>query len=341
MEKIYLLLGPEKGLKSDFIKRIKTSMGECEVSRFHAFEDYEDGLYAQLGSDDLFAAKKLVIFDEVQELKTKDKIEPLVSYMKNPSDSIVLILVSSQMKVAVEIMAAVPNQKEGIQLFYELFENKKEEWVSAFFVRNGIRVSQEAVSAIISRVENNIGEFEVVCSQLVMYLRTVAGRDNLTTEDVEDFLTHTKGEDEFSLFCFLASGDLDKSIDCLRAILSSSESPGMSASFIAVRLSYYFRRALSLSNLSATMPIDKAFASRFYEDDRPVTARKVKDAYLKALRTYSKRDLERILVLLAEYDIKIKEGGRLQSIMMEKCLLDIVKTKGKHPASVTFLKMTN
>ncbi|MCR5760462.1 MAG: DNA polymerase III subunit delta [Sphaerochaetaceae bacterium] len=341
MESVYLLLGPEKGLKNDFIKRLKTSLGECEVSRFYAFEDYEDPLYAQLGSDDLFADRKLIILDEVQEIKTKDKISSLVSYMKNPSDSITLILSSPAMRVASEIMGAVPNQKEGIQRFYEMFDNKKEEWVRSFFARNSIRVSPDAVSAIISKVENNVEEFEVVCLQLVMYLQSVALRDNLTSEDVDDFLMHTKGEDEFSLFSLMARGEAEKSIECLRALLNSSESQSTTATLLAVRLSYFFRRALSLSNLTSSMPLDQAFGQKFYEDDRPITNYKQKTVYKTALDNYSKRDLERIMVLLAEYDIKIKEGGRLQNIMMEKCILDIVKGKGRHPVSVNFLKMTN
>lgn len=339
MEKVYLLLGPEKGLKNDFLKRLKTSLGECEVSRFYAFDDFEDGFYGQLGGSDLFAEKKLVILDEVQELKTKEKIDPLVSYIKNPTDSVVLVLMSAIQKVAPEIMAAIPDQKNGIVRFFELFENKKEEWVSSFFSRNGVRASSDAVSAIITKVENNISEFEVVCSQLVMYVKNVEGRDTLTADDVEEFLVHTKGEDDFSLFSSIISGNLEKSIECLRALLSSSENQAMVASTIPSKLSTYFRRTLFISNLSATMPIEKAFSEKLFAEDKPISAKKLKDAYTKAVNTYSKKELERILVLLSEYDIKVKEAGRLQSIMVEKCITDIVKNRGRHPQPVTFLKM--
>ncbi|MCR5761352.1 MAG: DNA polymerase III subunit delta [Sphaerochaetaceae bacterium] len=338
MEKVYLLLGPEKGLRADFINKIKSSLGDCEVSRFYAFEDYEDKLYAQLGSDDLFASAKLIILDEAQEIKTKDKINPLVSYMKNPSENIVLILCSSDFRINAEIMAAVPNQKEGIQRFYELFDNKKEDWVRAFFSRNGIRASHDAVSGIIGKVENNIGEFEVICSQLAMYVKNVENRDNLTAEDVEEFLTHTKGEDEFSLFGHMAGGDLEGALECLKVIIESSDSASL-LTLIPSRLSYYFRRALSLSILSHSMSLDEAFRNKYYDDDRAITSLKQKEVYRKAVNNYSEKDLERIMVLLSEYDLKIKDGGRLQDILLEKCILDIVKGRGRHSASVSFLKM--
>ena len=35
----YLLLGPEKGLKADYIKDLKAKLEPCEVSKFYEIED--------------------------------------------------------------------------------------------------------------------------------------------------------------------------------------------------------------------------------------------------------------------------------------------------------------
>ena len=157
----YLLLGPEKGLKEDAIQQIKARIGQCDVSKFYAFEDYEAELFAQLNNNDLFADHKLVILDEVQDIKTADKVRPLVEYIQNPSDCATLIMTSTELYVNSSIMGAVESQgKEYISKFYELFESKKNEWLASYFRRNGLSIETRAISAIIEKVENNIQEFE-------------------------------------------------------------------------------------------------------------------------------------------------------------------------------------
>lgn len=43
------------------------------------------------------------------------------------------------------------------------------------------------------------------------------------------------------------------------------------------------------------------------------------------------------MVVLAEYDIKIKEApASVQQTMMEKCLLDVIVRKGKHAKPFVF-----
>ena len=106
MAGVYLLLGPEKGLKEDHIKKIKADLGSCEVSKFYGFEDYESELFAQLNNNDLFADHKLVILEQAQEIKAKDKLKALAEYIKHPSDCATLVITSDDLFVAPEIMGA-------------------------------------------------------------------------------------------------------------------------------------------------------------------------------------------------------------------------------------------
>ncbi|MBO7365374.1 MAG: hypothetical protein J6U28_01580, partial [Bacteroidales bacterium] len=206
----YLLLGPEKGLKEDAIKNIRSQIGQCDVSKFYAFEDYEAELFAQLNNNDLFADHKLVILDEVQDIKTADKIKPLVQYIQNPSDCATLIMTSAELYVNSAIMGAVEAQgKEYVAKFYELFESKKNEWLSNYFRRNDLSIDNRAITAIIEKVENNVQEFENTCSQMVVFLKTIPGKQSVTYEDVEEFLTHTREESEFTLFSYIARGKLE------------------------------------------------------------------------------------------------------------------------------------
>ena len=335
----YLLLGPEKGLKEDFIKTIRSQVEPCDVSRFYSFEDYEPEFYAQLNNNDLFAAHKLVILDEAQEIKTADKVKPLVQYITNPSDCATLIITSTELYINSAVMKAVEAQgKDYTKKFYELFESRKNEWLSDYFRRNGLSIDREAIAAIIAKVENNIQDFENTCSQLVVHIRTIPGKTGINVSDVEEFLTHTREEDEFSLFSYMARGKLESALECYHTLLRTKDAASVTG-MCASRLSSYFRRALSIQmNVAAGCGMslkygedNSAFTKKYYEGDRPVSMPKDREIYRDCCLRYTQRDLERILVTLAEYDIRIKETGTLlQPVVMEKCIVDVVCNKGRH-----------
>lgn len=344
----YLLLGPEKGLKEDAIKNIRSQIGQCDVSKFYAFEDYEAELFAQLNNNDLFADHKLVILDEVQDLKTAEKIKPLVQYIQNPSDCATLVMTSTELYVNSALMGAVEAQgKDYVLKFYELFESKKNEWLSNYFRRNGLSIDNKAITAIIEKVENNIQEFENTCSQMVIFLKTMPDKQSVTYEDVEEFLTHTREESEFTLFAFIARGKLESALECLHTLLRTKDSASVS-SLCASRLSSYFRRALSVQiNVSNGCGMslrygedNTAFSKKVFEGDRPISMPKDREIYRDCCNTYSQRDIERILVTLAEFDVKIKETPVvLQSIMLERCIMDVICRKGRHGRTLEFAKL--
>ena len=325
MGEVYLLLGPENGLREDFIKNIKNSMPQCEVSRFYAFEDYEEELFAQLNNSDLFADKKLVILDEAQEIKTKDKAKGIVDYINNPSDSVTFLISSKELYIHADIMSAV--KSDNIIKFYELFESKKNEWLRNYFKRNNLAVEDDACAAIIEKVENNIQEFEAVCAQLSIYLNGI-NKKVVTESDVEEFLSHTRQETEFSLFGYIARKNLSGALECLQALLHTNDEAAMAA-VLASRLSTFFRRLLSVEmNLSKRMSIDEALKAKYFDTDRPIVMPKDKDTYKAAVSNYKLSDVKRILKRLAKYDVEIKEVGTyLQQTMMEKCIMDIVNRK--------------
>ena len=344
----YLLLGPEKGLKEDAIKNIRSQIGQCDVSKFYAFEDYEAELFAQLNNNDLFANHKLVILDEVQDIKTADKVKPLVQYIQNPSDCATLILTSTELYVNSSIMGAVETQgREYVSKFYELFESKKNEWLSNYFRRNGLSIENRAITAIIEKVENNVQEFENTCSQMVIFLKTIPDKQSVTYEDVEEFLTHTREESEYTLFSYIARGKLESALECLHTLLRTKDSASV-CSMCASRLSTYFRRALSVQiNVAAGCgmslrfgEVNAAFSKKVFEGDRPISMPKDREIYRDCCNTYSQRDMERILVTLTEYDIKIKETPVvLQSVMMERCIMDVICRKGRHGKTLEFAKL--
>ena len=331
----YLLLGPEKGLKDDYIKDLKSKLEPCEVSKFYEIEDYEAEMFAQLNNNDLFADHRLVIFEITEELKGKDKIKALANYISNPSDCATLVITSTELRIAPEIMAVVP--KDNTVTFYEMFENQKPQWLNNYFRRNGFSITSDACNAIIEKVENNVHDFENVCSQFVIFLNSIQGKKNITEDDVDDYLSNTREESDFTLFAYVARRKLDSALECLHTLLRTKDTSSVT-SMCASRLASYFRRLLSVQiNLQKGMSMETSLATKYFDNEYPIRKKKDKDIYTDACHNYSIRDIERILVTLAEYDIKIKEAPTtVQQTMMEKCLVDVIMHKGRHTKPLAF-----
>ena len=257
-------------------------------------------------------------------------------------------MTSTELYVNSAIMGAVEAQgKDHVVKFYELFESKKNEWLSSFFRRNGLGIENRAITAIIEKVENNLQEFQNTCSQMVVFLKTIPGKDSVTYDDVEEFLSHTREENEFTLFSYIARCKLESALDCLHTLLRTKDAATVTA-MCASRLSSYFRRALSVQinvRNGCGMGLrygedNSAFSKKVFDGDRPISMPKDREIYRDCCNNYTQKDMERILVTLAEYDIKIKEiGTALQPVMMEKCIVDVICNKGRHTKALEFAKL--
>lgn len=337
---VYMLLGPEKGRKQEFLDKLRASLPDSTLSKFYAFDDYEEELFAQLMNSDLFCPHRLVILDAADEIKTKEKARPLAEYIKSPSENVTLVFISDEHYINSELMGVMDNPKESILKFYELFENQKEQWLQDFFRKNGLGIESGAISAILEKVDNNISEFTNVCSQVVVYVKTRPEKRIVTYDDIEEFLTHTRQETEFTLFSHIAAGRTESALECLQTLINTSDSYQISG-VLASRLANYFRRLHSMEMLVRSgMSEDDALKNRFIETERAVTMPRDKAVYKAAMHRYSLKDVRRILVMLAQYDITVKEMGTLmQQTVLERCIVRIIRDKGSVRSGMEFASL--
>ena len=343
---VYVFLGPEKGLKEDAVKQIRNSLeakfGGCDVARFYAFEDYEAEMFAQLNNMDFFSAHKLIVLGAAEEIKGADKVNALVSYINAPSETATLVIISDEKFINRSVMDSVP--KDALKIFYELFDSQKDQWLRDFFRRGGFSIEQEAIDAILEKVENNIQDMTATCSQMLVFLGTIEGKSSVTYDDVENFLTHTREEDDFSLFDYIAHRKLESALECFQTLVRTNDMASVTT-VLPGRLASYFRRALSVSlNVAAGMGVDlgrsgdsSAFMTKVYETERPITMPKDKEIYRSCVRNYSTDQIEAIISMLAACDLEIrKTGGGVQTLIMEKCISDIIIRKGKPARPLRF-----
>ncbi|MDR2303594.1 MAG: DNA polymerase III subunit delta [Treponema sp.] len=304
----YLFLGPELGEKQDALKLLRESLGPgLEEHSYYAGETSLSDVVSALQNGSLFASRRLFTLKNAELIKKKDEVELLAAWMKEKQSDTVLVLISGETSLAKGLENAVP--KERKRIFWELFENRKREWVDFFFRRQGLRISEDGIEAILEMVENNTASLSQAC----LHLALMASKEEPVGEEMVDrWLSHTREESAFSLFGRIARGDLNRALESLHSLLAAKESP---QSILGV-LAWCFRKLRDYLALEKAGNINDSELKKI-----GLGSQRVRQDYIEAGRRYSSAD--RALSLIAEYDLLTRNFGA----GMEQVLTDTFVVK--------------
>ena len=317
----FLLLGPEVGEKGDFIETLKEKITErCgeppEESVYYPFETTIGEVIALLRNGSLFARHRLVTYRDAHEIKRKEEVSLLVDYLGSPAADATLLLVSDETQVDKRITKAIPDGASRI--FWEMFENRKRSWITSYFARQGLSISQDATELLLDLVENNTRDMRLECERLALFF---GKGKKIEVGDVETYIYHSKEENVFTLFDRIADADFPASLSTLHSILLSGEGNGIQ---LIAGLLWQFRRLLSAKCL---------LASRFGSEEvwmkLGIRSKRSQRSYAAGLSNYSLEDLRRIMVLVAHYDGRLRTvRSDLQPLLLELFLYYCIVRKG-------------
>jgi len=319
---VYLFPGPELGKKQDAINEIKAKFPGAEEFIFYYGESPAGEIADTLLNISLFADSRVVIIKNAENIKKKDEIELLSSCVKDMEDSVVLIMLSDEIKLPAGLedaffSAGVP--KTNCKIFYEMFEREKNEWLVSFFRREGFNIDKECVNMILELVENNTDALKRECSRLIQFMLAdkTKNEKNITAEDAEKWLSHNREESAFTLFSRIASGDLSKALESISVMLSAKES----AQGILSGLAWCFRKLCDYLLLIETGSAGNSFELKKIGLSSP----KAKDDYIAASRRYDIDSAEACLALTAECDMLLRSPvAALENILMDRYILTLV-----------------
>ena len=317
----YIFLGPELGKKQDAVdavrKKISGAKGTVsEETTFYAGETPAGTIADALQNHSLFADSRIIIVKNAETIKKKDEVELLASCIKNIEENTVLILLSDEIRLAAGLDDAVSKDKR--QIFYEMFEREKTEWLLSFFRREGFNIDRDCAAAVLEMVENNTEALKRECSRLVCFLP----KDRpVKVEDIEKWLSHNREESAFTLFSRIASGDVSKALESTAVMLAAKES----AQSILAGLAWCFRK---LGDYLALLETGEA--NNFELKKIGLSAPKARDDYAAAARRYSAEAVEACLALTAECDALLRSPvAALENILMDRYIIKLVNSGGK------------
>jgi DNA polymerase-3 subunit delta len=317
--KSFLFLGPELGEKLDALDAIRKSLCAeespqagnpvlrltVEETSFYAGETPASQIVSVIKNGSLFSETRLFVVKNAESIKKKEEVALFVSCLENPGDGVTLVLLSDETRLDKRIEDAVPRDRRRI--FWELFENRKSEWVASFFKRQGCRIDSGGITAVLEMVENNTDALRRECTLLAFFL----GKEKtITAADVEQCLSHTREESPFTLFAALARGNLSLGLDRARALLGAKQSPQA----ILAGLAWCFRK---LRDYFALRESKEAGEPNDFELKKiGLGSQKVRADYIEAARRWKNAD--NALATIGEYEYLFRSsGGDFEEVLMD------------------------
>jgi DNA polymerase-3 subunit delta len=308
----FLFLGPELGAKLDAVERVRGELTKKygsppEETSFYAGDTPAAGITSFLLNASLFSSARLVFVKNAELLKKKEDTANFAAYLRAPADDATLILVSDAASLDRVIEDAAP--KSSKHIFWELFENKKPEWVRSYFRHEGFSVDENAVNTILELIENNTDALRRECSRIVLFAGGEKGsKKTISADEIEKWLSHTREESSFTLFSALAAGNLSKSTEIMDTLLAAQETP---VSIIA-GLTWCFRRFRDYCELAARGAVSDIELKKI-----GITTAKGRRDYTAAEQTFGLNVADCFIALSAGYDLAVREGGTaVENIMM-------------------------
>lgn len=323
MGEVWLLQGPEKGKKKQFIKDIiinisKKEGEKPEIHRFYPFESDVAEIISTASNGSLFAAHLLFIINQAETVKAKEATQ-LAAFLKKTDDSITFILISDETaasKISASLTKVIPKKNKVI--FWELFESDKKAWLSNFFRNENRKLSTDGLEFLLDMLENNTLEFRNVCNQLILFFDP---ETELTAELLEEYLYHSREETVFTLFDRIASSDLQGALDVLKKIrLGGTVYYPQLIGGLVWQLKKLYQFALLSAEHYSVDDVCKKMGIR---------AKKAKQLYTSAIRKFSAANLKQMIVLSTRVDSQMRESRTdLQIIQMELYLYTLIIRKG-------------
>lgn len=319
---LWLFSGPEIGERNAALDTIKAAAqkkhGVLDTHIFYAGDADISAVIDILQTGSLFANARFVILRNAEVLKRKEDIQALTQWVQGAehTDEAFLILISDEISIDKKIEALVP--KDHKKIFWELFENKKHEWIHRFFSRLHINITPEAAETLLELVDNNTEALKTACNHISLFLTAGA---TLNADEVEQMMAHNKEETVFSLFDALVKGNFEYAVGIHQKLILSKETSSIQ---IIAGLTYCFRRLKDWHTLA-----EKGTLDDFSLKKMGFTSKKSIEQYRKAGTQWSSSAVLHIIALLTQTDIQLRTiGQEMRDVLMERCLYAIIYKKG-------------
>lgn len=236
----------------------------------------------------MFAERSVVVLKEAQQMRDIEKLE---GYIEKPLKTTVLVVSYKDKKLdARKKFTKIVKEKGVLLTTKKMYDRELPEWTQELVRSKGLTITPKGLALLVDHIGNDLVRIENEIDKLSVNL---GKRTSITEDDIEQYIGVSKDFNVFELQSALASRDLAR----------------------AIRIIQYFEANPKAAPIQLVLPSLYGFFSKVFMifgatgDDKAIAAAIgvnpffMKD-YQQAARLYSYAGVEKILLLLHQYNLK-------------------------------------
>ncbi len=260
----------------------------------------------------MFAEKQVVLLKEAQHMK---EIEKLEVYIESPLPSTIFV-VAYKTKNFDKRTKLYKILKASAEIFSseKIKDFKIQEWIKETIGAKGLSITNKAALLLEEHIGNDLSRIVNELDKLSVNLK---GSKEITEDDIEKYIGISKEYNVFELQAAIAKKDLAKAITIIKYFEGNPKAgpiqmvlPALYASFSKVYIIF-----------GMTDKSEAALKPHFYFNPTAV-----KNA-LETIRNYNYEGIERILLLLHQYNLKsvgVGDGGTADSSLLKEMVVKMI-----------------
>jgi DNA polymerase-3 subunit delta len=260
----------------------------------------------------MFSDKQVVVLKEAQAMRN---IERLESYIEKPLSSTMLVVAYKNKKVDGRTkLAKLLKEKGALLTTKKLYDNELPEWTQQLVHAKGYTINRKALFLLIDHIGNDLSRLNNEIDKLALNL---SGRNAITEDDIETYVGVSKEFNVFELQHAIASRDLYKAIRIINYFEANPKAAPMQ--LILPSLYNFFSKVQMVYSVPSREEKSIAAAigvNNFFVRD-----------YLQAAQQYSAPSVEKILLLLHEYNLRnigINDAGTSDADLLKEMVVKMI-----------------
>jgi len=260
----------------------------------------------------MFAERQVVLLKEAQQMRDIEKLEP---YIENPLTSTIFVVSYKEKKVDGRTRLAKLLKEKGVVLTTKkLYDNQLPEWTEELVESKELNISQKALMLLVDHIGNDLSRIENEIDKIAINL---GKRKGITETDVEQYVGVSKDFNVFELQAALATKNLSKAIQIIQYFEANPKAAPIQ--LILPSLYTFFSKAFMIYGLNT-------------RDEKTIAASLginpffIKD-YLRTITLYSYADIEKLLLLLSDYNLKsigINNPGATDASLLKEMVVKMI-----------------
>lgn len=311
IDPVYYFYGQERFLIYEAIERIRGAFLGGHGDGYQYYHLYGD----EVSIEELIellttvpfgkSKRRMVCFRPTGRLNASDK-DLINAYCDRPMKETVLLLISDDADLRTSFFKAL-KEKTILARFYPLFENQIPSWIKRQGKRIEIDITQDAAQLMVDLVGKDLDILWNELQKIAIYLHP---KKRIGDKDIEDVIGNIRVFSIFELIRSLGEKEQIKSINILKQLLESGQSPiGMIA-----LIAKHFHRLHNVKIL-----LEKGKSQTEISKDMGITSMFVKE-YIQQSRIFTMKEIKDIFRLLLETDLQLK-GSSLSHLLILKSLV--------------------